>query len=46
MLTRFFEPQERAHARALLEDGRRRVAAFRSRRGELEAYAEDPLRDL
>jgi O-antigen/teichoic acid export membrane protein len=35
--TRFFEPRELAGARALLRDGRRRVAAFRARRGDLEA---------
>jgi O-antigen/teichoic acid export membrane protein len=46
LLTRFFHPHEIAGARSLLADGRRRVRAFRARRGELEAYAEDPLRDL
>jgi O-antigen/teichoic acid export membrane protein len=46
LLTRFFHPHELAAARALLADGRRRVAAFRARRGDLEAYAEDPLRDV
>ena len=46
LLTRFFEPHERAQVRALAADGRRRVREFRARRGELEAYAEDPLRDL
>jgi len=46
LLTRFFMPHERAQARALLADGRRRVAAFRARGGEVEAYAEDPLKDL
>jgi len=45
-LTRFFHPHERDQARALLADGRRRVAAFRAGHGEVEAYAEDPLRDL
>jgi O-antigen/teichoic acid export membrane protein len=45
-LTRFFHPRERAQALALLRDGRRRVAAFRGRRGDVEVYAEDPLRDL
>ena len=39
-------PHERAQARALLADGRRRVAAFRAGHGEVEAYAEDPLRDV
>jgi O-antigen/teichoic acid export membrane protein len=44
--THFFHPHEREGARALLADGRRRVAAFRARHGEIEAYAEDPLRDV
>jgi len=46
LLTRFFEPHERAEAKALLADGRRRVAAFRTGHGDVEAYAEDPLKDL
>jgi O-antigen/teichoic acid export membrane protein len=46
LLTGFVHPHERAQARALLADGRRRVARFRARHGDLEAYAEDPLRDL
>jgi O-antigen/teichoic acid export membrane protein len=46
LITRFFEPDERAQARALLADGRRRVAAFRAGHGDVEAYAEDPLKDL
>jgi O-antigen/teichoic acid export membrane protein len=46
LLTRFFHPHERAEARRLVADGRRRVAAFRARHGEVEAYAEDPLRDI
>jgi O-antigen/teichoic acid export membrane protein len=46
VLSGFFHPHERAEARRLVADGRRRVAAFRARRGELEAYAEDPLRDI
>ncbi len=46
VLTRFFPPTERAQARRLALDGRRRVAAFRACGGEVEAYAEDPLRDL
>jgi len=45
-LTRFFHAHELAQARALLADARRRVAAFRAGHGELEAYAEDPLRDV
>jgi len=46
LLTRFFEPHERAQAKALVVDGRRRVAAFRAGHGDVEAYAEDPLKDL
>ena len=46
LVTRFFAPNERAQARLLVIDARRRVAAFRARHGEVEAYAEDPLRDL
>jgi len=46
LLARFFHPHERAQARRLVADARRRVAAFRAGHGEVEAYAEDPLRDL
>ena len=46
LLTRFFEPHELAGARALLADTRRRVVDFRAGHGDLEAYAEDPLRDV
>jgi O-antigen/teichoic acid export membrane protein len=46
LLTRFFDVDERTQARALVADGRRRVAAFRAGHGDVEAYAEDPLRDL
>jgi O-antigen/teichoic acid export membrane protein len=46
LLTRFFHPHELQAARALVADGRRRVAAFRARHGDVEAYAEDPLKDL
>jgi hypothetical protein len=46
VLTRFFGPDERAQAQALLADGARRAAAFRAGHGDLEAYAEDPLKDL
>jgi hypothetical protein len=46
LATRFFAPHEREQARALVLDGRRRVRAFRAGHGEVEAYAEDPLRDL
>lgn len=46
LLTRFFAPNERRQARALVADGRRRVVAFRAGHGDVEAYAEDPLRDI
>jgi len=46
LVTGFVHPHEREQARALVADGRRRVARFRARHGEVEAYAEDPLRDL
>ncbi len=46
LLTRFFHPHEWAGARSLVADGRRRVATFRAGHGEVEAYAEDPLRDV
>jgi hypothetical protein len=46
LATRFFHRHEREQARALLAEGRRRATAFRARHGEVEAYAEDPLRDL
>jgi O-antigen/teichoic acid export membrane protein len=46
LLTRFFAPDEREQARTLVRDGRRRVAAFRGGHGDVEAYAEDPLRDI
>jgi O-antigen/teichoic acid export membrane protein len=46
LATRFFHPHERDGVRALLADGRRRVGAFRARHGDVEAYAEDPLRDV
>jgi O-antigen/teichoic acid export membrane protein len=46
LLTRFFRDDERSQARALVVDGRRRVAAFRRGHGEVEEYAEDPLKDL
>jgi O-antigen/teichoic acid export membrane protein len=46
LVTRFFGSAERAQARTLLADGRRRVAAFRAGGGEVEAYAEDPLKDI
>jgi O-antigen/teichoic acid export membrane protein len=46
LLTRFFRPDERAQAKALVVDARRRVAAFRAGHGDIEAYAEDPLKDI
>jgi O-antigen/teichoic acid export membrane protein len=46
LATRFFQPHEWEHTRRLAADGRRRAAAFRARHGEVEAYAEDPLRDI
>jgi O-antigen/teichoic acid export membrane protein len=46
LLTRFFHPHERIQARALVADGRRRVRAFRAGHGDVEEYAEDPLKDL
>jgi O-antigen/teichoic acid export membrane protein len=46
LLTRFFHAHEWSQARALLADGRRRVTAYRAGHGEVEEYAEDPLRDL
>ncbi|HEX4484472.1 MAG TPA: lipopolysaccharide biosynthesis protein [Solirubrobacteraceae bacterium] len=46
LLTRFFDADERRQTRALIVDGRRRVAAFRAGHGDVEAYGEDPLKDL
>jgi O-antigen/teichoic acid export membrane protein len=46
LATRFVAPRERAQARALWVEGRRRVAAFRAGHGDVEAYAEDPLKDI
>jgi len=46
LLTRFFRADERSQARALVADGRRRIAAFRAGHGEVEEYAEDPLKDI
>ncbi len=43
---RFFDPQERTGARALIAEGRSRASSFRRRHGDVEAYAEDPLRDV
>jgi O-antigen/teichoic acid export membrane protein len=46
LATRFVAPQERAQVRALWSEGRRRVVAFRAGHGDVEAYAEDPLKDI
>jgi O-antigen/teichoic acid export membrane protein len=46
LVTRFFHPHEREQAGRLLAEGRRRAAAFRAGHGEVEAYVEDPLRDI
>jgi hypothetical protein len=46
LLTGFFAPHERSQARELIRDASSRVRAFRSAHGDVEAYAEDPLRDL
>ena len=46
LLTRFFAPHEREGARTLARDARARVAAFRAGHGDVEAYAEDPFRDI
>ena len=46
LLTRFFHPHEWTQARALVADGRRRVASYRTGHGDVEQYADDPLRDL
>jgi O-antigen/teichoic acid export membrane protein len=46
VLTRFFHAHERAQARALVADAHRRVRSFRAHHGEVEAYAEDPLKDV
>jgi hypothetical protein len=46
IVTRFFHPHELAQARRLPSELRRRVRAFGSGRDEIEAYAEDPLKDV
>jgi O-antigen/teichoic acid export membrane protein len=46
LATRFFSPEERAQARSMLGDLRRRIATFRAGGGEVEVFAEDPLRDI
>jgi O-antigen/teichoic acid export membrane protein len=44
LATRFFHPHELGQARALAADGRRRLRTIRG--ADVEAYAEDPLRDV
>lgn len=44
--THFFASREREQVRDLVADGRRRVALYRRHHGDVEAYAEDPLRDV
>lgn len=46
LLTGFFSARERTGAGALVAELRRHLAAARTPAAELEAYAEDPLRDL
>jgi O-antigen/teichoic acid export membrane protein len=46
LATRFFSPEERAQARSMLGDLRRRIATFRAGGGDVEVFAEDPLRDI
>ncbi|HEX5224854.1 MAG TPA: lipopolysaccharide biosynthesis protein [Solirubrobacteraceae bacterium] len=46
VLTRFVSAREREQLARLWREGRSRAAAFRARGGEIEAYAEDPLRDI
>jgi O-antigen/teichoic acid export membrane protein len=43
---RFFSADERAQARVMLGDLRRRIARFRADGGDIEVFAEDPLRDI
>ncbi len=44
--TRFFGSQERQQARTLVAELRRRVSRFRAGGGDVDAYAQDPLRDI
>ena len=46
LATRFFRPHELSQARTLAVQARRYVLAFRAGHGDVEAYAEDPLRDI
>jgi O-antigen/teichoic acid export membrane protein len=43
---RFFSAEERVQARSMLRDLRRRIALFRAGGGDIEVFAEDPLRDI
>lgn len=46
MVSGFVSDQERAQTKIALADARRRIASFRAQGGDVEAYAEDPLRDI
>jgi len=46
LLTGFLHPHEITGAKTLFAEGRGRIAAFRAGHGDVEAYAEDPLRDI
>jgi O-antigen/teichoic acid export membrane protein len=46
LVTRFFHPHELEQARRLAVEARGYVFAFRAHHGDVEAYAEDPLRDV
>ncbi len=46
LLTRFFHPHERSRAVQLLAELRRLTRTFRAHHGDVEVYAEDPLRDI
>jgi O-antigen/teichoic acid export membrane protein len=46
LLTRFFQPHELSQARRLVRELRRYVLSWRARHGDIEAYVEDPLRDV
>jgi O-antigen/teichoic acid export membrane protein len=46
LATRFFHPHELEQARRLAVEARGYAFAFRARHGDVEAYAEDPLRDV
>jgi O-antigen/teichoic acid export membrane protein len=46
LATRFFHPHELSEARRLASELGRYARSFRARHGDVEAYAEDPLRDI